>query len=121
MEKVVEELRKIFSFKEDTAVGDIVLIVADEPQTLIYGYVKDIKRDVSKQDEWWHVTMLLLSIPPQLVIWTLRHPQFTGQEIFTMGGDKRFMKAIDLSAAASLSAAPVKKGLTKKSKLRVVK
>ena len=41
--------------------------------------------------------MHLLSIPPQKVVWTLRTPQFTGQEVFTMGGEKHFIKAVDFS------------------------
>jgi hypothetical protein len=38
--------------------------------------------------------MQLLTVPPKQVVWTLREPQFTGQEIFTMGGEKRFVKAV---------------------------
>jgi len=42
------------------------------------------------------VGVLDTTVPPQPVTWTLRPPQFTGQEIFTMGGDPRFLKAVDL-------------------------
>ena len=41
------------------------------------------------------MSLQLLTIPPQKTVWTLRTPQFTGQEIFTMGGEERFIKAID--------------------------
>lgn len=91
IEKIIEDLQKIMPFKEDTREGDIVLIIADQ---LFYAVVTEIVRDDSRRDEWWHVSFQLLTIPPRQVIWTLREPQFSGQEIFTMGGEKRFIKAI---------------------------
>ncbi len=94
MEKLVAELKEIIDFKETTEVGDIVLIVAREPQILVYALVTGIERDTSRRDEWWHVEMQLLTVPVQPVTWTLRMAQFTGQEIFTMGGEQRFVKAV---------------------------
>ncbi len=94
MEKLVAELKEIIDFKETTEVGDIVLIVAKEPQILVYALVTGIERDTSRRDEWWHVEMRLLTVPVQPVTWTLRMAQFTGQEIFTMGGEQRFVKAV---------------------------
>jgi len=94
MEKIVRDLKNIMPFKETTVEGDIVLIVADQ---LVYALVTDISRDHSKRDEWWHVTMQVFTVPPKEIVWTLREPQFTGQEIFTMGGEKRFVKALDLA------------------------
>lgn len=70
------------------------MIVADQ---LVYAIITDFTRDDTRRDEWWHVGMQLLTFPPQKVTWTLREQQFTGQEIFTMGGEKRFFKAIDFS------------------------
>ncbi len=96
MEKFVEELKKNINFKNTTDVGDIVLIAAHEPQMLVYALVTGIERDKTKRDEWWHVDLHLLSIPPQPVTWILRTEQITGQEIFTMGGESRFIKAIAL-------------------------
>lgn len=94
MEKMVEELSKLVPFKETTDLGDIVLIVAQEPQMLVYARVDDLERDTSRKDEWWHVKMTMLQLPLQKVTWTLRTKQMTGQEIFTMGGEKRFIKAV---------------------------
>jgi len=96
MKTTVAELRKVIDFKETTEVGDIVLIAAKNPDMLIYAMVRAIERDESRRDEWWHVRMTVLSVPPQLMAWTLRGPQMTGQEIFTMGGDERFMQAVKL-------------------------
>ncbi len=96
MEKLLKELEGVMPFKDTTDVGDIVLIVGENPQMVIYGYVTDIDRDSSRRDEWWHVSLSLFTVPMQKVVWTLRMPQMTGAEIFTMGGDKRFVKAVDL-------------------------
>ena len=125
MEQLVAELKKIIPFKETTVVGDIVIIAAKKPQMLVYAMVGDIVRDETRKEEWWQVTMHLLSVPLQTVVWTLRTLQFTGQEIFTMGGEGRFIKAVRFDAP---SAQPLSSGLEKpaggkvrKSPLRVIK
>jgi hypothetical protein len=96
IEQAIAELKKLVPFKETTEPGDIVLILAEEEKqpTLLYAAVTEIERDESRRDEWWHVSLHLLSVPPQAVVWTLRTPQFTGQESFTMGGHGRFIKAV---------------------------
>ncbi len=99
MEKLVEELQQLVSFKESTDIGDIVLIAAKEPQMLVYALVTDITRDRTRKDEWWHLGLTFLTVPPQDVTWTLRTAQMTGMEIFTMGGEKRFVKAVNFSPA----------------------
>ncbi len=96
MEQFIEELNKIMPFKNTTDIGDIVLIAGDEPQMMYYGYVTGIERDSSRKDEWWHVHITLFTVPLQNIVWTLRTPQITGMEIFTMGGKKRFVRAIEL-------------------------
>ena len=97
MEKLIKELQSIIQFKDTTDCGDIVLVAAKEPQMLFYAYVSAIERDGSKKDEWWHIDMNILSFPPQKVTWTLRTEQMTGAEVFTMGGEERFFKAIDFT------------------------
>jgi len=125
MEQLVAELKKNLPFKESTVTGDIVIIAAKQPQMLVYAKVGDIVRDESRKEEWWQVTLHLLGIPLQTVVWTLRTPQFTGQEIFTMGGEGRFIKAIRFDPSAPLPQSPVRefpgKGQARKSNLRVVK
>ncbi|MEE4240030.1 MAG: hypothetical protein V2I36_01090 [Desulfopila sp.] len=102
MEKLVVELKKIITFKDSTDVGDIVLIAAKQPEMLIYAYINAIERDDTRKDEWWNVGLSVLSLPPQHMTWTLRTAQMTGMEIFTMGGEERFIKALDFSSAESL-------------------
>ncbi len=113
MHKFVTELKKLLPFKDTTDIGDIVLIVAKEPQMLTYALVTDIQRDSSRKDEWWLVYFSLLTIPIQKVVWTLRTPQMTGSEVFTMGGEERFFKAVDLGGA-TLHPAPQPPGPKKK-------
>ena len=106
MQKILTELRQVMRFKDSTDVGDLLLIVAKEPQvSASYALVTNIERDVSRKNEWWHVSMTLLSIPPQEMVWTLRTPQLTGMEVFTMGGEDRFVKAVDLGAIPHQSTA----------------
>ncbi len=94
MESLVKELSQIMEFKETLDVGDIVLILLEESQNGIYAQVTGIVRDDSRKDEWWHVGLAFLTIPLQQTTWTLRTEQMTGMEIFTMGGKKRFVKAV---------------------------
>jgi hypothetical protein len=113
MLKMVEELKQLIPFKETTDVGDVILIVSKEPQLLAYARVNDIERDTSRKDEWWHIQLTMLAIPLQKMTWTLRTDQLTGQEIFTMGGEERFVKAVDfgepIEAELPANAKPKKK------------
>ena len=102
MENIVKELRKIIPFKATTQAGDVVLVAIAEPKSVVYAVVSDIIRDETKRDEWWHITMYILGLPPQKVAWTLRVSQFTGQEIFTMDNVEHFMQALDFSGDGSL-------------------
>ncbi len=127
MQKIISELQQIVSFKDSTDIGDLVLIVAKEPQvSVFYALVTDIERDSSRKNEWWHVSLTLLSLPPQEITWTLRTPQFTGMEVFTMGGEERFIKAVDFGAiplqtTAQERSAPVPQEEKKRSFLKRVK
>lgn len=97
MENLVTELKSVVPFKDSTDIGDLVLIVAKEPQMLVYALVTDIERDATRKDEWWHVSLTFLTVPPQEIKWTLRTAQMSGMEIFTMGGEERFIKAVNLT------------------------
>jgi len=121
MDKIVEDLKKLVPFKDTVAAGDIVLIAAKKPQMLVYALVREIARDDVKRDEWWHVSMHVLSLPPRMVTWTLRTPQMTGLEIFTMEGEERFMKAVDFGLKLHPPRPEKQKKDEKKTALRRVK
>ena len=113
MHTLVAELKKLIQFKDTTDIGDIVLMVAKEPQMLMYALITDIERDQSRKDEWWHVHFSVLAIPIQKMTWTLRTQQMTGMEVFTMGGEERFFKAVEMGGAV-LSSSPEPPKLRKK-------
>lgn len=99
MDTFVAELQKLIPFKDTTGAGDIVLLASRDPQMIVYALVMKIEPDRSRKEAWWNVTMQILAVPPREVVWTLREPQFTGQEIFTFGGIAHFMKAVRFQSA----------------------
>ena len=113
-------MKNLIRFKDTTDIGDIVLIVAENPQMLSYGLVTDLIRDETKRDEWWHVTLQILAIPPQETTWILRTPQMTG-EVFTMNGEKRFVKAVSFENDGKKVEQKKDKTRKKKPQLRVIK
>lgn len=106
VEQIATELKKLVFFKDTTEVGDIVLIAFKKGSVVIYARVKDIVRDRTKRAEWWHVTMQFLTVPSHQAIWTLRSPQFTGMEIFGMGDEELFVKAIDFESSWTADTEP---------------
>jgi len=70
--------------------NDIVLIYCeDEPLT--YAKIEEIFPDVKV--DWYHVKMLILQIPLQVITWTLRNAYIEGDE-FTIRGKKFRMEAV---------------------------
>lgn len=118
MQKIVDELKKILPLKKSTDIGDIIIIASKEPQMLLYAHIDDIERDTSRKDEWWHVHMSALSIPLQKMTWTLRTEQISGQEIFTMGGEERFIQAVEFKAPSQEGTGPK---VNKKKKINQLK
>jgi hypothetical protein len=122
MNDYITELKKLIAFKDTTVTGDIVLVAAKNPPMLVYALVTSIGRDPSRKDEWWHLSMSFLTVPPQQVVWTLRTPQMTGMEAFTMGGEERFLKAVDFGALETpFTGNDVQKNTSKGSVLKRVK
>jgi hypothetical protein len=69
--------------------GDLVLVYfKDEPG--IYARIERIEPDIKK--DWYQVTLILLTIPHQVITWILREEYINGEN-FTMGGNSmRFEK-----------------------------
>lgn len=118
MEQLIADLKKHVQFKETTEVGDLVLLVAKEPQMLVYALVTGIEPDHTRKDEWWHVHLQILTVPSQPLTWTLRLAQFTGREVFTMGGEERFVQAVRFDGPPKKTAPPT---ASRKSGLHLVK
>jgi hypothetical protein len=101
MEKVLEEIQFQVPMKDNTSVGDTVifLLEAENGQVGIsFARVTGFAPDLSKRDEWWHVRFVFLEIPPRSRTIILQTPHFTGREVFTMGGRKVFIKAVNFAA-----------------------
>lgn len=130
MEKTVEELKSAIPFKDTTVTGDVVLMLNETedpemPVAAAFAAITGFDRDVTKRDEWWHVHFAFLTIPPTPRSIILQPDHFTGQEIFTMGGKKVFIKALDLIALRpgpeEPDEAPEEKKEKRRGGLRVVK
>lgn len=109
MEKLVEELQLSIPFKDDTVEGDVVMMLREGEDSLVtvtYARVMGFERDTTKRDEWWHVQFLFLEAVPSLRPIILQTPHFTGGEVFTMGGRKVFIKALNFEAYAQELEAP---------------
>lgn len=71
--------------------GDIVLIYyKDQPG--VYGRIEKIEPDIKK--DWYQVTLMLFTIPHQVVTWILREEYINGDE-FTMGGNSMRMEKME--------------------------
>jgi hypothetical protein len=73
--------------------GEIVLIYHENNPT-VFARVEDIRPDVKKN--WYHITLLLLTIPTQTVTWILKDVYIEGEE-FTMGGQPMRLEAVKKS------------------------
>ncbi len=71
--------------------NDLVLIYAeDSPVT--FARVEDIKPDFKK--DWYHLKLLMLQIPLQVVTWILKNDYINGDD-FTMGGKKMRIEVVE--------------------------
>ncbi|MGA8178498.1 MAG: hypothetical protein WB792_00460 [Desulfobacterales bacterium] len=67
-----------------TTENDVVLIYFED-QPISFARIEDISPDMKK--DWYHVKLLLLQVPLQVVSWILRDTYINGGE-FTMEGKK---------------------------------
>jgi len=71
--------------------GDLILIYYEDQPT-IFARIESIEPDVKRH--WYQVTLLVLSIPSQVVTWILREAYIDGTP-FTMGGKAVRLEAVD--------------------------
>ncbi|MEJ2041004.1 MAG: hypothetical protein P8X55_19065, partial [Desulfosarcinaceae bacterium] len=74
----------------DTTINDIVLIYF-EGNPLSFARIEAIEPDVKRG--WYHVKLLLLQIPLQVVTWILRDVYING-ETFTMDGKEMRLERV---------------------------
>jgi hypothetical protein len=82
--------------------NDLVLIYLED-KPLAFARIENILPD-SKKD-WYHVRLLLLQIPLQVVTWILKDVYISGSE-FTMGGKKMRLEKVESPADSEPSDAP---------------
>ena len=63
-------------------INNLVLVHLDR-KPAFYARINDITPDVKRG--WYQVELLVLSLPPQPIVWILEESQINGEE-FTMGG-----------------------------------
>lgn len=73
------------------AENDIVLIYFEE-NPLVFARIESILPDA--RPGWYHVKILLLQVPPQMVTWILRDVYING-ETFTMDGKQMRLELVE--------------------------
>ncbi len=73
------------------AENDIVLIYYEE-NPLVFARIESILPDA--RPDWYHVKLLLLQVPPQLVTWILRDVYING-ESFTMNDKQMRLELVE--------------------------
>ncbi len=74
-------------------IGDLLVVHIDDKPS-VYARLDLIEPDVKK--DWWRVHLLLLTFPPQKVVWTLREEYINGTP-FTMQGTPMQLTALPAS------------------------
>jgi hypothetical protein len=73
-----------------TLESDLVLI-HHEDQPVLFARIEEILPDA--KPNWYHVKLLLLQVPPQVVTWILRDVYIDGHE-FTMNGQRMRLEKV---------------------------
>lgn len=77
--------------------NDIVLIYLED-QPLSFARIEEIQADV--KHDWYHVRLLLLNIPLQVVTWILRDVYINGEE-FTMNSKRMRLEEVKAPQSAA--------------------
>jgi len=75
------------------AVENDLVLIHHEDQPLLFARIEEILPDV--KPDWYHVKLLLLQLPLQVVTWILRDVYIDGQE-FTMNGQRMRLEKVVL-------------------------
>jgi hypothetical protein len=83
-------LETLLRNKTMTQENDIVLIYFED-NPIGYARVEDIAADHKK--DWYHIKLLMLQVPLQVVTWTLKDVYIEGTE-FTMNGNRMRLEKV---------------------------
>jgi hypothetical protein len=73
------------------AVENDLVLIHHEDQPVLFARIEEILPDA--KPDWYHVKLLLLQIPPQVVTWILRDIYIDGQE-FTMNSQRMRLEKV---------------------------
>ena len=102
--------------KKGNREGDLVLIY-HEDKPAIYGRIEAIEPDIKR--DWYQVTLLLLSIPPQAVTWILRREYIDGRG-FSMGGRPMRLERVDAVSRVQKAETETPRATEKTKAVRVI-
>lgn len=98
------------------AIENDVVLIYFEDQPLVFARIEEIQPDI--KPDWYHVKLLMLQVPLQLVTWILRDAYINGDE-FTMDGKKMRLELVKSPVPAKSpeleEPAPAKKPVKNKS------
>jgi hypothetical protein len=78
------------------AVESDLVLIHHEDQPVLFARIESIAADA--KPDWYHVSLLLLKVPLQVVTWILRDVYIDGQE-FTMNGQRMRLEKVVSPAA----------------------
>ena len=96
--------------------NDVVLIHLED-QPLTFARIEDIAPDIKK--DWYHVKMLLLQVPLQVVTWILRDIYISGTE-FTMSGKRMRIEPVVCPQEPEIEEEKKEEGLKKYTDQKVI-
>jgi len=73
------------------AVENDIVLIHFEDQPMTFGRIESILPD--HKPDWYHVKILILQVPLQVVTWILRDVYING-EVFTMGGKQMKLEKV---------------------------
>jgi hypothetical protein len=99
---IVEPVGSRKGYFDMTTVGDLVLIYFED-KPMSFARVEDILPD--SKPGWFHIKLLMLQVPLQVVNWILRDVYIEGDE-FTMNGNRMRMEKVVSPEELGLEEAP---------------
>jgi hypothetical protein len=73
------------------AVENDIVLIHHEDQPLVFARIEEILPDAKR--DWYHVKLLMLQVPPQVVTWILRDIYINGEE-FTMNSQRMRLEKV---------------------------
>jgi hypothetical protein len=86
------------------AVENDLVLIHHEDQPVLFARIEEILPDA--KPDWYHVKLLMLQVPPQVVTWILRDVYIDGQE-YTMNGQRMRLEKVPFPAQETSPPDPV--------------